>query len=134
MPLTLVLSRARRQTTGTLRWEQSAAYVIDRHGMVDAFVKNAGLGFAVLYVYNGEPHDYLPDFIVRLKTEPPCHLILETKGYDPLKDVKTDAAYRWVRAVNADGRFGRWEYACAGAVAEVGELIDRAARGDDASH
>jgi len=130
----VVKSHVNYVVADTLRWEQSAAYIVDRHGMVDAFIKNAGLGFAVPYTHNGEPHDYLPDFIVRLKTEPPCHLILETKGYDPLKDVKTEAAYRWVRAVNAGGRFGRWAYACAGAVADVGGLIDRAAHGDDVSH
>jgi type III restriction enzyme len=28
----------------------------------------------------------------------------------PLKDVKQQAADRWVAAVNADGRFGRWQY------------------------
>jgi hypothetical protein len=29
-------------------------------------------------------HDYIPDFIVKLKTKPAAHVILETKGYDPL--------------------------------------------------
>lgn len=54
----------------TKQWEQSAAYLIDTNDSVDAFVKNAGLGFAIPYFYNGEAHDYVPDFIVRLKTEP----------------------------------------------------------------
>ena len=44
-----------------------------------AIVKNAGLGFAIPYLHNGQPHDYMPDFIIRLKTEPPIHLILETR-------------------------------------------------------
>jgi type III restriction enzyme len=35
---------------------------------------------------------------------------LETKGFDPLKDVKRQAAERWVAAVNAEGRFGSWRY------------------------
>lgn len=91
-------------------WEQSAAYIIDRHPAVDAFVKNAGLGYAIPYLHNGQPHDYVPDFIIRLKTNPPTHLILETKGYDELKDVKRQAAERWVDAVNADGRYGKWKY------------------------
>jgi hypothetical protein len=30
--------------------------------------------------------DYEPDFIIRLKGEPAYTLIIETKGYDPLKD------------------------------------------------
>ena len=50
----------------TARWEQSAAYRLDRHPGVRSFVENAGLGFAVPYLHNGEHRDYLPDFIVRL--------------------------------------------------------------------
>ena len=94
----------------TKKWEQQAAYYLDKHLMVDAFVKNAGLGFAIPYLYNGQHHDYMPDFIVRLKTEPPIHFILETKGYDPLAEVKKGAAERWVNAVNADGTYGRSAY------------------------
>jgi len=69
----------------TAKWEQAAAYYIDGHELVDAFVKNAGLCFAIPYLYNGQMHDYMPDFIIRLKTNPSIHLILETKGYDPKK-------------------------------------------------
>jgi type III restriction enzyme len=94
----------------TKQWEQSAAYFIDTHECVDSFVKNAGLGFAIPYLYNGQMHDYEPDFIIRMKGTTPLNIILETKGYDPLKDVKRQAAERWVAAVNADGRFGRWKY------------------------
>ena len=43
----------------TQRWEQSAGYFIDMHRAVDAFVKNAGLGFAIPYLYNGQMHDYM---------------------------------------------------------------------------
>jgi type III restriction enzyme len=52
----------------TRKWEQEAAYHIDPHSAVDAFVKNAGLGFALPYLYNGQGHDYVPDFIIRMKT------------------------------------------------------------------
>src|SRR5205085_4095141 len=92
------------------------AYFIDTHEATEAFVKNAGLEFAIPYLHNGEPHDYLPDFIVRLKTNggPARHAILETKGRpDPLEKIKTAAANRWVNAVNADGRHGKWMYAIA---------------------
>lgn len=98
----------------TFLWEQSAAYFIDTHPATDAFVKNAGLGFAIPYLHNGEPHDYIPDFIVRLKTTDPQlrhHLILENKGRpDALESLKSAAAQRWVNAVNADGRYGHWQY------------------------
>jgi type III restriction enzyme len=111
----------------TLRWEQSAAYYIDRHPAVEAFAKNAGLGFAIPYLHNGQMHDYVPDFIIRLKTNPPSHLILETKGFDPLEGVKREAAERWVAAVNAEGTYGRWKFALAKRVSEVNELLTHAA-------
>lgn len=107
----------------TKKWEQTAAYYLDKHPMADAFVKNNGLGFAIPYLHNGEPHDYMPDFIVRVKTDPPIHLILETKGYDPLAEVKAAAAERWVAAVNAGGTYGRWAYRIARKPTEVSEII-----------
>ena len=107
-------------------WEQSAAYVIDTHKRVDAFVKNAGLGFAIPYLHNGEPHDYVPDFVIRLKGDSRVHLILETKGFDELAEIKAQAAQRWVKAVNAYGRFGIWRYAMARELKDVASLIAEA--------
>ncbi|MCP9472341.1 MAG: hypothetical protein NNA30_06370, partial [Nitrospira sp.] len=108
----------------TKQWEQSAAYYLDRHDAVEAFVKNAGLGFAIPYLHNGQMHDYVPDFLVRLKTEPVTHLILETKGYDPLEEVKRAAAERWVTAVNADGTYGTWRYAVIKKVSDMPSLLE----------
>ncbi|MFH1574029.1 MAG: type III restriction endonuclease subunit R, partial [Acidobacteriota bacterium] len=113
----------------TKRWEQTAAYYIDRHPAVAAFVKNAGLGFAIPYLYNGQMHDYLPDFIIRLKPESGGHLILETKGFDMLAEVKRAAAQRWVSAVNSDGSFGRWQYAVVRKMEEATRTITDAADG-----
>ncbi|MGA2232898.1 MAG: type III restriction endonuclease subunit R, partial [Tepidisphaeraceae bacterium] len=106
-------------------WEQSATYFIDTHRRTEAFVKNAGLGFGIPYIHNGEPHDYIPDFIVRLMADPkPLYLILETKGYDPLAEVKRGAADRWVAAVNADGQFGQWRYKMVARPEEVRGVLD----------
>ena len=116
----------------TKKWEQQAAYVLDTHPLVEAFAKNAGLGLAIPFLHNGQPHDYIPDFIVRLKPEhsgPPIHLILETKGYDPLKEIKAQAAQRWVDAVNAEGSQGRWDYAVATAITDIPSLLERVASG-----
>lgn len=112
----------------TKKWEQAAAYIIDKHEKVEAFVKNAGLGFAIPYLHNGQPHDYMPDFIIRLKCEPPIHLILETKGFDELAEIKAQAAKRWVDAVNAEGSYGKWEYAVARKPEEVGKRIDESVK------
>jgi type III restriction enzyme len=108
----------------TARWEQSAAYYIDRHRAVAAFVKNAGLGFAIPYLHNGQMHDYLPDFLIRFKGEAPRHLILETKGYDPLEEVKSAAAERWVAAVNADGSHGQWAFRLTHKVGEIPQILN----------
>ncbi len=107
----------------TKQWEQSAAYYLDKSKAVEAFVKNSGLGFAIPYLHNGQTHDYVPDFLVCLKAEPASYLILETKGYDPLEEVKRAAADRWVAAVNADGTYGKWRYAIAKKVSDVPDLL-----------
>jgi hypothetical protein len=126
-PREVVRSHVNYIVPDTLRWEQSAAYYIDRHAAVEAFVKNAGLGFAIPYLHNGQMHDYVPDFIIRLKTDPPVHLILETKGFDPLEEVKRAAAERWVAAVNADGTYGGWKFALVKRIGEINEILTRLA-------
>ena len=110
----------------TQKWEQSAAYYIDNHQGVNAFVKNAGLGFAIPYLHNGQTHDYIPDFIIRLKSESKRQLILEIKGHDALEDVKRAAAARWIAAVNADGSYGLWKYALVKKVSDVESAISQA--------
>lgn len=94
----------------TRKWEQTAAYYVDTHKAVRSFVKNAGLGFAIPYLHNGQMHDYQPDFLIRLETRVERYLILETKGYDPLEGTKRAAAERWCAAVNSLGGFGTWTY------------------------
>ena len=126
-PYPVVKSHINAVVPDTAKWEQCAAYRLDNSELVDAFVKNAGLGFAIPYLHNGEHHEYLPDFIVRLAGGGERFLILETKGYDPLKDVKAQAAHRWVRAVNALGDFGSWDYALVSDPGMVDETIGRAA-------
>jgi len=68
-------------------------------------------------------HDYVPDFLIRLKDLPDTTVILETKGFDPLAEIKASAAARWVGAVNADGSYGQWRYELARNVSAVGEKI-----------
>ena len=70
-PVEIVRSHVNYVVPDTKRWEQSAAYYIDKHNAVHSFVKNAGLGFAVPYLHNGQMHDYMPDFIIRFKGDSP---------------------------------------------------------------
>lgn len=95
----------------TAKWEQSTAYYLDKHPLVEAFARNAGLGLTIPYLHDGEAHDYVPDFVARIRSgESIVNLIVETKGYDPLAETKRAAAERWVAAVNADGKHGNWKY------------------------
>jgi type III restriction enzyme len=111
----------------TLIWEQSAAFQIDKHPAVAAFAKNAGLGFGIPYLHNGQGHEFVPDFVIRLKSEAARHLILETKGHDPLADVKRAAAQRWVAAVNAESSHGSWRFVMVGKPSEVSAAVSLAA-------
>lgn len=110
----------------TARWEQQAAYYIDKHEAVATFVKNSGLGLLIPYLYNGQPHDFTPDFVIRLKAAGERYLVLETKGFDPLAEVKAAAAHRWAAAVTADGRFGYWSFAMARSIPDVSYLLSGA--------
>jgi type III restriction enzyme len=106
-------------------WEQSAAYRLETHSHVVAFVKNQALGFTIPYLHSGSAHEYVPDFIVLLDNG--VHLILEPKGHDPKLEVKAQAAERWAAAVNADGRFGAWRYAVTQEMNAIPALLDEVA-------
>jgi hypothetical protein len=104
-------------------WEASEAFELDRNTNVDAWVKNDHLGFEILYIFKGVVKKYRPDFIIRLKNG--SHLILETKGQDTQQD-KTKRGFldEWVRAVNAHGGFGRWEWAVSKNPADVAGIVE----------
>jgi type III restriction enzyme len=60
------------------KWESSAAYHLEAHQHVVAFVKNQGLGLAIPYLHSAGGHEYVPDFLVRLDNG--VILVLEMKG------------------------------------------------------
>jgi type III restriction enzyme len=89
-------------------WEASESYVFDKNPNVSAWAKNDHLGFEVLYVFKGVVKKYRPDFLVRLNAG--TMLVLEVKGQDsPENHTKREFLAEWVRAVNENGGFGRWE-------------------------
>jgi type III restriction enzyme len=102
---------------------------------VRAFVKNAGLGFGIPYLHNGQVHEYLPDFLIQFVDLPGVTLILETKGYDLLAETKQSAAKRWVDAVNAESRMnperkrGEWSYAMIRKIGDIPGVLAAAAQG-----
>jgi type III restriction enzyme len=91
-------------------WEQKMAQVLEELDEVVCYVKNQGLNFTIPYTLNGEPRQYVPDFIARVK--PDLNLIVEVSG-EAKKDkaAKTATARTlWVPAVNNHGGFGRWAF------------------------
>ena len=129
----VVRSHLNYAVADTKQWEQSAAYYLDRSDAVHSFVKNSYdplgtrsvLGFTIPYRLEGEMHEYVPDFVIQLNSDCNLKLILESKGFpDPTKGDKAQAAQRWVRAVNLDGRYGEWGYAVADHPSDVLEIVD----------
>ena len=63
---------------------------------------------------------YRPDFLIRLHDG--RILVLEVKGQETPRDkIKREALNEWVKAVNADGRFGRW---CCDVSFAPGDVLD----------
>ena len=107
------------------RWEASEAFELDRNPDVEAWVKNEHLGFEILYVFKGVVQKYRPDFIIRLSNG--NYLVLEIKGQDTQQDrTKREFLDEWVRAVNAHGGFGRWQWAVSTHPLDVASILQEA--------
>jgi type III restriction enzyme len=108
-------------------WEEAVAGMLEADDRVAAYVKNDHLGFEIPYVYEGRSHAYIPDFLVRLVTEPgdvDRTLIVEVSGGrkspGPTAVKAATARDQWCTAVNNDGKFGRWGYV------EIMSMLDAA--------
>jgi type III restriction enzyme len=105
-------------------WEASESYVLDHSDEVAAWVKNDHLGFEVVYVYAGVVRKYRPDFLIRQAGG--TMLVLEVKGQDtPQNRSKRQALDEWVKAVNAHGEFGRWDWAVSYDPDDVRDILGR---------
>lgn len=97
-------------------WEQKVAQSLEEMAEVASYVKNENLGFYIPYTFGGKEHNYVPDFIVRVRDgRGPgdlLNLIIEVTGERrPEKAAKVDTAKTlWVPAVNNHGAFGRWAF------------------------
>ena len=104
--------------------ESTEAYKLDHNPHVTAFAKNDHLNFSVLYTFNGVPHYYYPDFLVKLDNGKT--LILETKGKDsPEVQAKRKALAEWVDSVNSLKEFGVWCSDISFDVADVDLIIGK---------
>ena len=90
-------------------WEASEAFRLERNKHVLSWAKNDHLGFVTPYIFDGTIKNYYPDFLIKLDNG--MMLVLEVKGIDSQQN-KTKRKYldEWIRAINTDGRFGRWAW------------------------
>jgi len=101
-------------------WEQILALECERNAHVAAYVKNDHLGFDIPYVHKGRSHNYVPDFLLRLRRRPDDierTLIVEVSGGQKQVHSPGSVAVKaltardsWCTAVNNHGGFGRWGY------------------------
>jgi type III restriction enzyme len=98
-------------------WEEGLAEILERDPRVHSYVKNERLGFTIPYTHEGRSHEYVPDFLVRLVTEPgdvARTLIVEVSGSrkspGPTAAKAGTARHQWCAAVNNWGESGRWGY------------------------
>jgi type III restriction enzyme len=110
------------------RWEHTVAYYLERSPRVVSYVKNDHLDFVIPYELYGARHNYLPDYLIRIRRNDgsELNLILEVKGFETEQDRQKEvAAKRWVQAVNHHGGFGIWHLAVCRDPHELGRILER---------
>lgn len=108
-----VASHINQVVMDTKKWEQTATDELEqsvKDGVSKFYARNDNLELEIPYDYEGHPHKYRPDFIVRLNSlSKEVTLILEIKGQvEDQTNAKHQAAQKWVDAVNNWGRLGHW--------------------------
>lgn len=105
-------------------WETATGNELERNSDVVSWVKNNHIGFIIKYTYKGIPHEYYPDFIIKLKNN--IVLVLEVKGQDDDQN-RTKRRYlkEWTDAVNDDGGYGTWVFDVAFHQTEVRGIISK---------
>ncbi len=98
-------------------WEQIAAKTLEEIEEVEAYVKNAYLGFTIPYVSAGKDRWYYPDFIARCRrkdTGEVKNLVIEITGMNQDKaDKRWTMENYWLPAVNAiraKYQMEKWEF------------------------
>lgn len=98
-------------------WEQIAAKTFEELPHVHSYVKNHFLDFRIPYFFEDQEHDFIPDFIAKVKTPSGeiVNLIVEISGWS--NDTTGHKAEKrryvtdyWIPAANALGSYGRWEF------------------------
>lgn len=114
-------------------WEEWIAGLLEEHEAVASYVKNDHLGMTMPYVYEGQTHQYTPDFLCRLRAQPneaTRTLIIEVSGGlkspGPTEAKADTALHQWCPAVNNHGGWGRWHYVEIRSKDKAKQLLDEA--------
>ncbi len=99
----------------TESWEQKMAAVLEEMTEVYSYVKNQNLGFSIPYIIEGDERQYIPDFLVKIRTPEitqEVNLIVEVSGEKRKdKDAKVETAKNlWIPAINNHGGYGKWSF------------------------
>lgn len=106
-------------------WIASEAWELDRNPNVKAWAKSDRLGLEIFYLFKGVVRKYRPDFLIQLKNG--TFLILETQGRDSTRDLmKRKYLDEWVKTVNRDGSFGKWQWAVSRNSTDLVRILERA--------
>ncbi len=114
-------------------WEELLATLLEESEDVGAYVKNDHLGFSIPYVHEGQTHQYIPDFLCRLKD--PGDGLLRTlvvevsgglKSPGPTAAKAETALHQWCPAVNNHGGWGRWAFVEIKSKGEAGVRLNAA--------
>ena len=104
-----VKSHINQVVLDTSTWERSAAFRLEWSAAVLSYARNDHLEFTIPYEYQGVSHNFVPDFLVRLRNN--VTVVLEIKGFqDDRVRAKHQAAKKWVQAINNWGKLGRWHF------------------------
>lgn len=98
-------------------WEQITAKTLEELDQVQCYVKNHFLDFRIPYFHEDREHDFIPDFIAKVKTGSGeiINLIVEISGWSndttghKAEKRKYTGSY-WIPAANALGSYGRYEF------------------------
>ena len=98
-------------------WEQIAAKTFEEMRSVICYVKNQFLDFRIPYIYLDEEHDFIPDFIAKVKAPSGeiVNLIVEISGWSNDQtgrkaEKRKYTADWWVPAANRLATHGRWDF------------------------
>ena len=116
--------------------ERQAIELLEETDCVDCYTPNdRNVGLAVPYEYQGQPHQYEPDLVVKLRGGKMLMLEIKGKGgelHDPDRvNAKNAAAKKWVAAVNNSGRFGEWAFEICRSVEALRKALNDYSGGGD---